>query len=80
MNVLLSQGRDDFFIQSTIPGTTRVFGGNEAPVQNEDDDEIDINSIAGPTEIFLGDGNDIVRVNHDDNGGQTEDAFYQHLI
>src|SRR4029077_10064574 len=43
----------------------------EQPVLNGTNDVLNINSISGPTTIDAGAGNDVIRVNFDDQGKQT---------
>ena len=45
--------------------------GDEQPVLNGTNDVVNINSISGPTTIDAGQGNDVIRVNFNDQGKQT---------
>ncbi|MEY2518221.1 MAG: large repetitive protein, partial [bacterium] len=72
LELRLSKGADDFFVDSTPAGSSLlVNGGDEAPILNDFTDVININSIAGPAIIEGGRGNDIIRVNFDQTGQQT---------
>ena len=67
-----AQGADAFFVDSTPAGSALLLnGGDEAPVVNDFNDVINIRSIAGPAVIEGGGGNDVIRVNFDENGSQT---------
>ena len=63
----LADARDVLFIAGTHTGQTDVIGGNESGAG----DEINIGAISGPTTIRGGGGDDIIRVNYDQNGVQT---------
>ncbi|MDB4265389.1 hypothetical protein N9891_01425, partial [bacterium] len=63
----LADARDTLFIAGTHSGTTEVLGGNEIGAG----DEINIGAISGPTTVSGGGGDDIIRVNYDQNGVQT---------
>ena len=72
LEIRLSKGADDFFVDSTPAGSSLlVNGGDEAPILNDFTDVININSISGPAIIEGGRGNDIIRVNFDQTGQQT---------
>ncbi|HEU4841702.1 MAG TPA: hypothetical protein VFT09_09675, partial [Ilumatobacteraceae bacterium] len=72
IEILLSKGADAFFVDSTPAGSSLLLnGGDEAPVVNDFTDVININTISGPAVIEGGGGNDIIRVNFDENGSQT---------
>ena len=71
LNLFLSKGNDHFYVESTHTGTTNLNTGDEFAVLNVFNDVININSIAGITNITLGAGNDQARVNYFANGYQT---------
>ncbi|HAM72035.1 MAG TPA: hypothetical protein DCM86_10365, partial [Verrucomicrobiales bacterium] len=68
----LGHGGDHFFIQGTAAGATTVLNsGDEPDSDNLVNDVVNINSVAGPTTVNAGSGNDVVRVNYDEGGNQT---------
>src|SRR5262249_22841353 len=73
LDIQLSRGNDHFTVASTPAGSTlTVHGGTgETAVTNEVNNVIDITSIGGNATIFGGDGNDVIRVNYDENDLQT---------
>ena len=72
LQIRLGTGNDHFTIASTPVGSTlTLWSGDETPVVNGTNDQIDITSIAGPTTVWAGGGNDVMRVNYDSYDAQT---------
>ncbi|MCP4455186.1 MAG: hypothetical protein GY809_27305, partial [Planctomycetes bacterium] len=71
LTLWLSDNDNGLYIDSTHAGVTQIDTGDEDPVINGTNDIININSTSGTTTIDMGRGNDVVRVNYDNNGDQT---------
>ena len=67
----LSNGNDDFFIETTHATLVDIHLGDETAASGVTNDVITIETIAGITTIEGGTGNDLFRVNYDDQGNQT---------
>ncbi len=71
LNLSLSRGNDNLFIESTHAGSTVVDAGDETSTLNGTNDVINIGSTTGLTTLRGGDGNDRIRVNYTRDGLQT---------
>jgi hypothetical protein len=71
LKVWLSNGDNAVTVESTHSGVTFIDTGDETPITNGLNDVVNIASIAGPTTIDAGNGNDVLRVNFDAGGNQT---------
>ncbi|NOR30694.1 MAG: hypothetical protein GQ539_06320, partial [Sulfitobacter sp.] len=68
-----SNGNNELHVDGTHAGLTKIDMGDEtvSPTDDSSNDVLNIERLGGPTEIKLGQGNDIVRVNYDEYGQQT---------
>ena len=73
----LGSGNDTLYVASTHEATTEVYTGDEVVVGDVTNDVVNINSILGQTMIDVEDGNDVMRVNFDEFGIQTEESGVQ---
>ncbi|MHC4427545.1 MAG: beta strand repeat-containing protein, partial [Planctomycetota bacterium] len=71
LEIWLGAGNNTFFVESTHAGQTTIHGGDETPIVNVENDVFNIESTTGPTIIEGGKGNDVFRVNFDQDGKQT---------
>ena len=74
LEVWLGIGNDRLFVDGTpADAVTMIHGGNEVAVDNQTNDVINISSIGGYTKVHGGTGNDVIRVNYNEGGLQTND-------
>src|SRR6185295_3290827 len=71
LRIWLSNGNNNFYVDSTHTGATFIDLGDEQAVVNGVNDVLNVNSISGTTTVAAGQGNDVIRVNFDDQGKQT---------
>ena len=71
LKVWLSNNDNALYVESTHAGVTFIDLGDETPVVNGTNDVVNISSISGTTTIDAGQGNDVIRVNFDNQGAQT---------
>ena len=64
LQLYLSGSSDELFVSSTHAGNSEIFGGSGSDV-------VGIRSTTGPTSVFLGGGDDLVQVNFNADGSQT---------
>jgi hypothetical protein len=71
LKIWLSDNDNGFYIESTHTGVTFLDLGDEQPILNGTNDVVNINSISGIDDDRRRRGNDVIRVNYNDQGKQT---------
>ena len=74
---LAGVGNDELYIESTHSATTEIYLGDGLDAGDATNDVVNINRVLGQTTIDGGAGNDIMRVNFDEFGVQTEESGVQ---
>ncbi|MGB0600229.1 MAG: hypothetical protein ACPGLY_26425, partial [Rubripirellula sp.] len=76
LQVDLGSGNDLVYVESTHQGVTTLLTGNETNATDAKNDQVNVGSIAGYTLIKGGDGNDVIRINFDNQfGDQARQTF-----
>ena len=71
LKLWLSNANNNLYVAGTHTGVTVIDAGDEMQQGDDTNDVINIAAISGTTTVEAGDGNDIIRVNYDRDGKQT---------